>query len=358
MATAGNGPSTGIDPPASAPGSFLHPSARPLGSSAAQPLCQWPASLPLYLCPAQGGFPGSAQGCKSAPQARQSRKMSPCQAQELGLVPDTQPSHGGQGCQSAGTRTGDPWHSGLWPAWGPLPSTDSPAGYNLLLHIPAVLSRCAGTATPSLVAPSQAEPSGAALRTAPETLQHNPMPQTQSECGDLSSGPSSSPSWSGQSSQAHMTHRVTSSLEELLQRHTVMTPSPARPAPFCWHWTSGGLDQLALDQHHLHHPPGSALRCGSLLGTDQLPRFFCLISFRGCPDGVPMSPRLLLPSHVLPVSPRAGGWRVLERFCMRQLPLSQRQARTPSEATQRSHGIETTGHSSMPGCVTQRDGAR
>lgn len=71
-----------------------------------------------------------------------------------------------------------------------------------------------------------------------------------------------------------------------------------------------------------------------------------------------MSPRLLLPSHVLPVSPRAGGWRVLERFCMRQLPLSQRQARTPSEATQRSHGIETTGHSSMPGCVTQRDGAQ
>lgn len=188
MATAGNGPSTGTDPPASSPGSFLHPSARPLGSSAAQPLCQWPASLPLYLCPAQGGFPGSAQGCKSAPQARQSRKMSPCQVQELGLVPDTQPSHGGQGCRSTGTRTRDPWHSGLWPAWGPLPSTHSPAGYNLLLHIPAVLSRCAGTATPSLVAPSQAEPSGAALRTAPETRQHNPMPQTQSECGDLSSG--------------------------------------------------------------------------------------------------------------------------------------------------------------------------
>lgn len=36
-----------------------------------------------------------------------------------------------------------------------------------------------------------------------------------------------------------------------------------------------------------------------------------------------MSPLLLLSSHVLPVSRRDGGWRVLERFCMRRLLLAE-----------------------------------
>lgn len=94
----------------------------------------------------------------------------------------------GRWLSKAGTRTQEPQHSHQWPEWGPLPSRDSPAGHNLLLHIPAVLSHCAGMATPGWAALSRAEPGRAALRTAPKTQQYNPMPQTQLECGDLSSG--------------------------------------------------------------------------------------------------------------------------------------------------------------------------
>lgn len=282
VATAGNGPSTSTDPPASSPGQLsapLRPTPQVQYCPAPVPMASFTVLVPVPSTGTAPRFSTGVQKCPPGKAKQENVSMSGTGAQPCtrhSVKPQRRLRHNQDGYQSAGTRTQEPQHSHQWPVGGPLPSTDSPAGHNLLLHIPTVLSHCTGTATLSWAAPSQAALSRAALQTAPKTWQHNPMPQTQLECGDLSSsiaqcGRSSSSSWGGQSSQAYMPLQVFSCLEELLQRYTVVTPSPAHPAPFCWHWTSTGPAPLC-------HPPGSALRRGSLLSTDQLPHF-SLLSF-------------------------------------------------------------------------------
>ena len=150
---------------------------------------------------------------------------------------------------------------------------------------------------------------------------------------------------------AHSAHQITSCLEAAAPesragRRTVVPPP---------HWVTqphAPGTGPARDRHHLRHLPGSALRRGSLLGTAQPPRCFSLRLSWGCPD-VPAPP----PPQPRPPLLPAGRWLAgrWSGSVPRLLPLSQRRARTPSEAAQRSHGIKTTGHSSMPGCVTQRD---
>lgn len=111
----------------------------------------------------------------------------------------------------------------------------------------------------------------------------------------------------------------------------------------------------AQNQHHLHHPPGSALRRDSLPGTVQLPRCFSQHLSWGCPD-IPVPPPPQPRPPVLPVGQRLV--RCWSGSVPRLLPLSQHRVRTRCETAQRSHGMKSMGHSPMPGCVTQCEGVR
>ena len=109
-----------------------------------------PMARPTALVPCaqhREGSPARHRGANVSPRARQSGDTSLGRALELSSVPEAQPR--GQategmavGVQGRGPRA--PQHSHLWLAWAPLSclaSKDSPAGHNLLLHIPVVLSR-------------------------------------------------------------------------------------------------------------------------------------------------------------------------------------------------------------------------
>ena len=70
-----------------------------------------PPHCPRTLCPAQGGLPSSAQGCKRVPPGKAKRGHVPrsgagAQLSARGSAP--RPSHGGDGCWGAGTRTQGP----------------------------------------------------------------------------------------------------------------------------------------------------------------------------------------------------------------------------------------------------------
>ena len=115
-----------------------------------------------------------------------------------------------------------------------------------------------------------------------------------------------------------------------LARHTGSPPRRVTPL----HAAGAGL---ARGRHQLCRLPGLAQLGGHAASP------------RAGPGGVLVSPR---PRPRPPLAGRRSG------SAPRLLPLSQRRARTRSEAAQRSRGMKLAGHPAMPGCVTQRDGGR
>lgn len=186
VATAGNGPSTDTDPPASFQGSFLHPSAQPLG--AAQPCANGQGNhCPCTCAQHREGSPVQHRGAKVSPRQGKAGKCPHVRHWSSALYQRLSQATEETAAKSRDKDTGAP-------AQPPVASVGTPPQQGQ-----------PGRAQPAAPHSCRAEPlrwhghtelgctersgeSGAALQTAPKTRQHNPMPQTQLECADLSSG--------------------------------------------------------------------------------------------------------------------------------------------------------------------------